>query len=64
MPTAIAHTIPESPNVIREGFVVSIASVLVAHLLLEGMAIEGLDLLILGLVLLLILGLILELVIT
>ena len=61
MPKAIAHSAPQTPDLIRDGAAVSLVSVFVAHLLLEGIAVEGLDLL--GLLLLLILGLIIELVI-
>jgi len=61
MPKAIAHSAPHPPTVVRDGIAASLVSVTVAHLLLEGIAIEGLDLLILGLVLLL--GLIIELII-
>lgn len=63
MPKAITHSASPPSSFAREGAVVSLVSVSVAYLLLEGIAVEGLDLLVLGLVLLLILELILELII-
>lgn len=62
MRNVIAHSPPPPASLAREGLVVSLVSVFVARLLLEGIAAEGHGPIVLGLVVFLLLELIIELI--